>query len=201
MVQFENAIKKFSKIILNELKENNIKCWIAGGSLRDYFSGISVKTDYDLFFPNEEEYKKAEHFFKNKQCLIKWESDNAMKVVYNNKTFDLVKKYFKDPISTINEFDFTVSMFAIDNEKVYHGTTTFIDLSKKQLMINKLPYPASTLSRSFIYYKKGYSMCMGEMKKLILSIQNMPIEEGKEKDNDKEDEDKGSGDSFFFGID
>lgn len=46
-------------------------------------------------------------------------------------------------------------MFAVDNEKIYHGETTFIDLAKRQLMINKITYPASSMSRAFRYYKKG----------------------------------------------
>lgn len=172
MLQFDNAVLKFNKIILTELKEQNIKCWIAGGSVRDYFMSQPIKTDYDIFFPNVEEYNKAYKYFKEKECSIKWESDNGCKIVYNKNTFDLVKKFFKDPEDTINQFDFTVSMFAVDNERVYHGESSFIDLSKKQLMINKITYPASTLSRTLRYYKKGFSMCLGETRKLFEAIQN-----------------------------
>ena len=39
MIQFENAVQRYGKIILNEMKEANIKCWLAGGALRDYFMG------------------------------------------------------------------------------------------------------------------------------------------------------------------
>ena len=35
MIQFENAIERFGKVILDELKEAKITCWIAGGSLRE----------------------------------------------------------------------------------------------------------------------------------------------------------------------
>lgn len=102
-------------------------------------------------------------------------------MVYNGNTYDLVKKYFADPQTTIEAFDFTVSMFAVDNEKIYHGETSFIDLAKRQLMFNKITYSASSLSRAFRYYKKGFTMCLGEMKKLFDAIQNTPIEEPEEK--------------------
>ena len=148
MIQFENAVKRYNEIILDELKKAEIKCWLAGGALRDYFMGVPVKTDYDIFFPNEKEYEKARTYFKAKEAEVKWESDNGMKVKHNGKTYDLVKKFFSDPQTTIEAFDFTTSMIAVDTEKVYHGETTFIDLSKRQLMINKITYPASTLSRS-----------------------------------------------------
>lgn len=206
MIQFDNAVKRYGDIILNEMKEANIICWLAGGALRDYFMGVPVKTDYDMFFPNEIEYKKAQTYFKIKGCEIKWESENGCKIKYKNNIYDLVKKYFVDPKETINAFDFTVSMFAVDNKYIYHGETTFIDLAKRQLMINKITYPASSLSRAFRYYKKGFTMCQGEMKKLFDAIQNTPKEEPKQQQINKQNannEEISSGElnAFFTGID
>lgn len=203
MVQFENAVKRYNEIILNELKKAEIKCWLAGGALRDYFIGVPIKTDYDIFFPNEKEYEKARIYFKVKEAEIKWESDNGVKVKHKGKTYDLVKKFFPDPQTTIEAFDFTVSMIAVDNEKVYHGESTFIDLAKRQLMINKITYPASTMSRAFRYYKKGFSMCLGEMKKLIEAIQDMPKPELNSEGGDQTGENVSSGEDlvFFAGID
>lgn len=206
MIQLTNAVDRYNKIILSELKENNINSWIAGGALRDYFSGVKINTDYDLFFPNESEYLKAVSYFKSKDCTVKWESENGMKIIYNKMTFDLVKKFFNTPKETIDAFDFTVSMFAVDSENVYYGDTSFIDLAKRQLMINKITYPASTMKRSFKYYKKGYSMCIGEMKKLVESIQDMPKPEtqnSQQTTNQNTEPDNSSGDDFLFfaGID
>lgn len=203
MVQLENAVERYGKIILNEMKEAGIKTWIAGGALRDYFMGVRIKTDYDLFFPNEVEFSKAEVFFKAKNAEVKWDGDNGMKVLYNGRTFDLVKKFFDSPQSTIDAFDFTVSMFAVDYERVYYGETSFIDLAKRQLMINKITYPASTMSRAFRYYKKGFLMCQGEMKKLVESIQAMPIQDSQEGEAANETPPSG-GDAlgvFFMGFD
>ena len=202
MIQLDNAVERYGKIILTELKEAGVNCWLAGGALRDYFMGIAIKTDYDLFFPSETEYNKAKDYFKKQNAEVKWESDNGMKVKHKGKTYDLVKKFFDTPQTTIDNFDFTVSMFAVDTEKVYFGETTFIDLAKRQLMINKITYPASTMSRAFRYYKKGFSMCLGEMRKLVESIQDMPKPEIEQSTGD-ENERPSSGDNmgFFFGID
>ena len=183
MIQLDNAVERYNKIILTELKEAGINTWIAGGTIRDYFMGVKITTDYDLFFPNEEEYEKAKNFFKDKEAEVKWESENGMKVRYNGRTYDLVKKFFETPQATIDAFDFTVSMFSVDSERVYHGESSFIDLAKRQLMFNKITYPASSMSRAFRYYKKGFSMCQGEMKKLVESIQSMEID----KNNDNEE--------------
>lgn len=200
MIQLDNAVDRYNQIILSELKDAGIKCWLAGGALRDYFMAVKITTDYDLFFPSEIEYEKAKTFFKSKQAEVKWESDNGMKVRYNNKTYDLVKKFFDSPQATIDAFDFTVSMFAVDNEKVYYGESTFIDLAKRQLMINKITYPASTLSRAFRYYQKGFRMCQGEMKKLCEAIQAMPNQEENTTTNEPPSGDNSVG-NFFIGID
>lgn len=202
MIQLENAVTRYGKIILNDLKEAGVNCWLAGGALRDYFMAVKINSDYDLFFPNEDEYNKAAKFFKDKEAVIIWESSNGMKVKYNNRKFDLVKKFFDSPQATIEAFDFTVSMFAVDTEKVYFGETTFIDLAKRQLMLNKIPYPASTMSRAFRYYKKGFNMCKGEMRKLIEAIQNMPKPEiVVNEDGSEEEAPSGNNNDFFFGID
>jgi len=204
MIQLENTVSRYGKILLNETKEQNIKCWIAGGAIRDYFMGVKITTDYDIFFPNENEYTKLANYFKAKEAEIKWESDNGMKVKYDGNTFDLVKKFFANPQETIDAFDFTVSMFAVDNDKVYFGETTFIDLAKRQLMINKITYPASTLSRSYRYYNKGFKMCQGEMKKLFEDIQDFPKpkqEPQQEQETANPEQSSGDVSNFFFGID
>ena len=206
MIQFENAVKRYGELILNEMKEANVICWLAGGALRDYFIGVPVTTDYDMFFPNEAEYKKAREYFEAKDCEVKWESDKGCKIKYKEKTYDLVKMFFTNPQTTIDTFDFTVSMLAVDNESIYCGETTFIDLAKRQLMINKITYPASSLSRAFRYYTKGFRMCRGEMKKLFDAIQNTPKEEKRTANNTvdvKEQEQMSSGElgAFFAGID
>jgi hypothetical protein len=203
MIQLDNAVIRYGKIILNEMGIAEIRCWIAGGALRDYFMGVPVKTDYDIFFPNDTEYQKASIYFKAKGAEVKWESENGMKVKYGVLTIDLVKKFFDSPQATIDAFDFTVSMFAVDKEKLYHGESTFIDLAKRQLMINKITYPASSLSRAFRYYKKGFTMCAGEMKKLIESIQEMPKEQP-EVEQVENANDISTGDNlfkYFRGID
>lgn len=199
MIQFDNCIKYYKKIILDELKDAGITCWIAGGCLRDWFMGIPSKTDIDIFFPDEANRARCEGYLRGAGAEILFENDNALKVKYKGKKYDVIFHLFATPQETIEAFDFTVSMFAVDSEKIYHGETSFIDLSKRQLMINKLPYPASTLSRAFRYYKKGFGMCTGEMKKLVEAIQNMPKPEVKTDDNGEEI--ISSPENTFIGID
>lgn len=200
MIQIENCYNRFAKMILTELSDRGISTWIAGGAVRDYFMGISMNTDHDLFFPDQANYNKCKDYFDEIGGKVLWESDNGMKISINGKTYDLVKKFFPDPQASIDAFDFTVSMFAVTTDKVYFAPTAFMDLAKRQLMINKITYPASTMMRAFKYYKKGFIMCKGEMKKIVEAIQNMEKKELVDTQETTE-ETETSGDSIFSGID
>ena len=106
MIQFENAVKRYGELILNEMKEANIICWLAGGALRDYFIGVPVTTDYDMFFPNEAEYKKAREYFEAKDCEVKWESDKGCKIKYKEKKQTNDNKLYseiKNPVKLIKK--------------------------------------------------------------------------------------------------
>lgn len=207
MIQLQNAVNRFGKLILNDLKEAGIKCWIAGGSLRDYFSDVHKETDFDIFFPNQEMFDRTSRWFENKNADFTFEGENGVKVEFEGKKFDLVKKFFESPQHTIDAFDFTVSMFAVDSNKVYYGESSFIDLAKKQLMFNQITYPVSTLKRSFRYYQKGFQMCDGEMRKLTEALFTEGLKHvtfqlpKKESTEDNTENEESSGDSFFNGID
>jgi hypothetical protein len=190
MVQLDNCVKYFNKIILNELKDHCI-VWVAGGAVRDYFSIGKLTTDIDLYFPDVDNFEKAKKYLMEQKTvkvtkeedgktiiesypkpLAKkyFENDNVIMVTYKGRKFDLIKKYFPSPELTISEFDFTVSCAAVDLGKVYTHETFFIDLAKRQLMINKLPFPLSTMWRMQKYIQKGFYMCSGEMLKLSKAI-------------------------------
>lgn len=196
-LQFNNCVVRFGRLILEELKAEGVECWVAGGAVRDYFLSKPITSDVDLFFPNEAMYDKAYNYLKSKEAVIKWESENGCKLSYNKATFDLVKHFFKDPDDCIHAFDFTVSMFAVDYTDVYFGATSFIDLSKKQLMINKITFPESTTSRMVRYGRKGFAICNEQLKLIINSIR----ESTPPKQEEEEDGEIISGGNFFKGID
>jgi hypothetical protein len=201
IVQLENCVKYFSKTILDELKEVCIT-WVGGGCVRDYFSVGKLTSDIDLYFTCEEDYLKCKKYFVEQNTItvskeeegktiitkfpkqkakVIFENDNVTKIIYKGRPYDLVRKYFPSASETIKEFDFTVCCASVDIHNVYTHETFFIDLAKRQLMINKLPFPLSTMWRMQKYIQKGYYMCSGEMLKLSKAI-------GELKTNTKEGE-------------
>lgn len=172
--QINYAPKYFSDIILGELYDNGINCWIAGGSVRDYFMGINP-VDIDIFFPNAKEFKKAKMFFESRNAEKKWESVNGVKYLYNGDIFDLVKIYHSSPQKTIKYFDFTTAMFAVTDKSVFAGDRSFDDLDNRRLVINSVTFPDSTLKRVQRYYDKGFRMSAKQLEKLAKIIKKMPL--------------------------
>lgn len=190
MIQLDNCVKYFNRVILDELKSYG-SVWVAGGCVRDYFSVGKLSSDIDLYFPTQSDFDGVKKYLveqtykqvieKNddkeiikqlpkKKAKVIFENDNVIKLLYNGRQFDLVKKFFASASDCINEFDFTVCSAAVDIKQVYTHETFFIDLSKRQLMINKLPFPLSTMRRMQKYIQRGYYMCSGEMLKLSKAI-------------------------------
>lgn len=176
--KIESCISYFEKFIFVDLAD--IKCWVAGGAVRAYLAGERIK-DIDVFFPNEEEYKKAYDKLTNKgDKNIIFDSDNATKVYHNKKKVDLIKHYFPTPKETLSQFDFTVTCVAIYESKLHHHVDFFIDLSNKSLIINSLPYPLSTMQRLQRYIVRGYHICNGGLLDIAKAIQTLNLEEPSE---------------------
>lgn len=194
-IQLQNCIKYFNTLILRELQEVSI-CWMAGGCIRDYFSTGKLDSDIDIFFPDADQFEKCRKYLidskersiktivdekevvriiPKENAVVLFQNDNVVKIKYKGRKYDLVKKYFASPELTIEAFDFTVCCAAVDGKSVFTHDTFWIDLAKRQLMINKLPFPLSTLWRLQKYIKKGYTICSGEMLTLAKAIEKLQL--------------------------
>ena len=173
--QMNEAPSYFNSMILGEL--SGIECWVAGGCIRDYFTGVAP-VDYDIYFPNEEEFKKAKKYLLENGAEVVWESGNGMKFNYNGLVLDLVKIYSEDPAQTIERFDFTCCMFAIKDNQLFYGESSFDDLNNRKLIINRITNPLSSLKRSYKYQRKGFNISAEEAKKLYEEIKKLPFQVG-----------------------
>ncbi len=66
------CIEYFNKLILNDLYQNirGLECWIAGGSIRDYFMYGKIMNDIDIYFPNLFEFKRVQAYLKYTQGYV-----------------------------------------------------------------------------------------------------------------------------------
>lgn len=123
-------------------------------------------SDVDIFFPNQTEWNKANIFFKKKGSMCAWESENAKKFTYKYQKFDLVKKFFVSPEEMFKDFDFTVSMLAVNTKDFFHGEHTPIDLLLRDIIVNSLSNPIVTFKRVKKYQNKGFSIEPNEFSKI-----------------------------------
>lgn len=173
--QFEKAVSYFKAVILDDL---GVYCWVAGGAVRDYFSIGRTTSDIDVFFPDRLTFDIAVETMKRKAGEPTFNDGRVVNFNFKGHTIQLISShFFKDPTKTIEAFDFTVACAAVDHEKVYHHPTFFMDLASKKLVINKLPYPLSTLQRVQKYVKKGYTICNGGLLELSKAIQGVNLQD------------------------
>lgn len=173
-IRFENLLL-FFKPTIDLLSSINVEYMIGGGCIRDYFTSTKI-TDIDIFTPNRYNQLMILSFFLNNGAEIILNNDKVVKLKYNNITYDIIKMNFDNPTTLLNSFDFTVCQFCIDyNLCFYYSEESFIDLSKRQLMISNLPYPESTMLRVNKYNNKGFRICNEELTKIINSIKNVNV--------------------------
>lgn len=175
MPQATNVISHFRGLYFNHINEDlNRKIWIAGGSVRDWFSKNN-KTDVDFFCEDRKAMAELVIWLRNnrgyKHYLI---TKNAIKgyITVNEKKYDvdIVKKPFQNPTDCIEKFDFTVCCFAVNFTNFYYHVSAPMDLLKMKLVVNQLPHPVDTLKRLTKYIDKGFKACNGTLMTLAKSI-------------------------------
>ena len=101
----KNAVSFFRHVILDELAF--VKCWVAGGAVRDYFSIGKIQSDVDVFFPDEGSFQAADLKMDELGSLVHRDSNAVLYRLGNTEIHLISKRYFSTPLETIEEFDFT----------------------------------------------------------------------------------------------
>lgn len=179
----------FSKTFIyfsNLLKESNIVCWIAGGSVRRVLMGEKeVKSDIDVFVPNKEAFSLLEDFLLKKGFQVLKSNDNniTFQFQYEDKKAEiqLISAVFGESIENIlDEFDYTICQFAInpkDINTLYCSDSALFDLARKRLVINKITYPVASLRRLIKYTFQGFYACEGCLQEFLQISQNLTIDD------------------------
>jgi hypothetical protein len=173
--EINQAPRYFQETVLGDFYSQGIDCWVAGGCIRDYFLGV-MPLDYDIYFPDQQNFDKARAYLESQNAKLDWDSENGCKFSNNGKVYDLIKIYRDSPEQTIERFDFTTAMFCIEGDNLYAGDTSFDDLESMVLKVNYITFPESTLKRTLRYYDKGFRMPAEEAVKMVGLIKKIPSE-------------------------
>lgn len=79
--------------------------------------------------------------------------------------------WYESAEHVIDTFDLSVCQFAVDNKLFYYNPISFVDLSRKRIVLHRMQFPASTLRRIIKYSKKGFYACPGSLGKICEEIQ------------------------------
>lgn len=169
------------------------KGFICGGCFKNLFERSDFK-DVDIFFENYIDYNDARDWFdQNEDFTEYYSNDNVTAFKHSSGVVvELIKKEFGKPEEILDSFDFTIVKFAyvkhehnksIEYEAVYHSNF-FEHLYLRRLVIDDaIPFPASTLERSYKYSKYGYYPCRETKLKIVQALRDLPDEEDVELSN------------------
>jgi hypothetical protein len=157
------------------LLESHLPCylsngWIAGGAIRSGLEGNKI-SDFDCYFTDVNSLLQTmsalvgDPFFQAKIII----NDEHL-ISLNTKIgkIDLVKKYYTSPLACISEFDFYCCAFALSfNQSLSWFEAGLTDVKNRKLTILKPTCALSSTLRMQKFIKKGYTMDVSELKKLL----------------------------------
>ena len=172
--------------------------FIAGGVFKNILNQEEIK-DIDIYFHNENDFSDAVNLFMTKLGKFKVGYKNKKVTSFIDKEtgvrVELIRSLFGKPIDVISQFDFTVTKFTLFQSKrnmeiqnflinelnssdfasytVIHQEDFFEHLHLKRLVIdNQIPFPVSTLERTYKYRGYGYQLCRESLVKLIVALRD-----------------------------
>jgi len=148
--------------------------FIAGGCFRSIFDGNPPR-DIDMFFRSKADFSRARDIYAGNGWETIYENENA--TGFRKKGMidvDLVRSVYGTPEEILSNFDFTVTKFIMDDQKVVFAKTYWRDLHFKALSCDdRIPFPVGTFERAWRYAKYGYFMGRKTKIALIEAIQSL----------------------------
>ena len=156
--------------------------WIAGGAIRQWFNDGESMSDIDIFGKSQQ---ALDNFINEKLWAANKisEQDNLSSFSLNGQLIQVIKYDYYDSVhDLLDSFDFTVCQFAWDGEIVYSTEASIVSVLRKHLRVHQITkeLAADSLRRAFKYQRKGYIPCLGTLKDIALSFQNLTEEEIKQ---------------------
>jgi hypothetical protein len=149
--------------------------FIAGGVFRSIFLGQPIN-DIDIWFCTKHDYEAAYMLYSNAYPLIV-ASDYAKTFMVNGYKVQLIHRRFYNTVSDLfDDFDFTVSMFALLSGSVFFHEQYFEDLflRKLQLANEHIKNPYNVMKRLVKYAGYGFKMGNADFFHLVEVLRMCP---------------------------
>lgn len=179
LATINRVYKKIMSMLPDGLEQFDV--WFGGGCYTRLLSNEKL-SDIDFFSSNRGELAALTRHLRNNGYKIHFINKNAIKGYIETKRYgivniDIVKRTFADEITTIKNFDFSVTKIVTSTtDNVFYYINSFMDITQKRLVLpHDVHYPISTLKRLQKYIKRGFVACDGTLITLIKAIQKIDL--------------------------
>lgn len=170
--------------IMGENLKGKEGCYIAGGSIRNYFELIardnvhkfynSSLKDIDYFFTSQENFDKGVKAMRElPYSREKYSTNNSIGFKYKANTHDLVRRDFKDIYTCLDEFDMSVSRVGVIMENnivfVVQHKNNMQDLRERRIVFD-MEITKLSVSRLENYINYGYDIDLKNLEKALTAI-------------------------------
>lgn len=163
--------------VLNAVRNG---AWCAGGAIRRTLIKQPLSSDFDFFFRSAEQLADWEKALPSTLSLVRetehhkhWKGtigESAIPVEIQAIRF----RYYESAADVIDSFDYTITQFALDGDKLVTTPEALWDLGRKKLAIHKVTYPVATMRRMLKYATQGFTACGGCMATLLRETASTP---------------------------
>lgn len=163
--------------VLNAVRNG---AWCAGGAIRRTIIKQPLSSDFDFFFRSAEQLADWEKALPSTLSLVRetehhkhWKGtigESAIPVEIQAIRF----RYYESAADVIDSFDYTITQFALDGDKLVTTPEALWDLGRKKLAIHKVTYPVATMRRMLKYATQGFTACGGCMATLLRETASTP---------------------------
>jgi hypothetical protein len=156
------------------------EAWCAGGAIRRTLIRAPLDSDFDFFFRSADHLAEWEKKLPSSVSFVRETEhhkqyrgtigDSAVPVEIQAIRF----RYYESAEQVIDSFDYTITQFALDGDKLITTPEALWDLGRKRLAIHKVTYPVATMRRMLKYSRQGFTACAGCMGTLLRETATTP---------------------------
>lgn len=154
--------------------------WLAGGAIRRTLIGHALDSDFDFFFKSAEALETWEKGLPDSLKLIR-ETEHHKHwrgtIAGSELPLDIQAirfRFYESAEQVIDSFDYTVTMFVLDDEDLVTTPYALWDLGRKKLAVHKITYPIATMRRLLKYTKQGFTACSGCLQSILKETASSP---------------------------
>ncbi|NTE87248.1 hypothetical protein [Agrobacterium rubi] len=154
--------------------------WLAGGAVRRTLIGQSLDSDFDFFFKSAEALAEWESGLPSTLRLVRetehhkhWRGTIAgSEIPVDIQAIRF--RFYETAEEVIRSFDYTITMFVLDDEDLVTTPYALWDLGRRKLALNKITYPVATMRRLLKYTKQGFTACAGCLQSILKETAESP---------------------------